>query len=1037
MVVVLASVGTAPLAAAIKDAPPQTPAAIKASWPAAAPASPQQARGRGGIFIDVQPKVVPAYDHTSTNGGSVPYIAIVSSGWLPYDRVIININGSYETGLLSANPAGFFVHTFPLQEIFLPSNEVFTVQLRSFTTGQSATDSVYLAESTSVPAFSVAVAPQQARPGDYVAVLGVNYPMGSVVSFTRGSEVLATRQITNTNYSACYGASTAAGCAYAIVRVPLTATDGAQVYGIYSDILSATLGHSVEERADARNIAVARAYAAQGSWRSGNPSRTSQIAEGFLPGELVSVETTGRPSYNLTADRQGTVYSSYDYAGGGAASIGFTYTGQGSGRRAYYKQLFQPQGSNQPSLLVSPSFTLHGQSQRVVGSGFPANITGTLELNKGRYGRTLATLATDAAGSFSTTLSLTNTSYYGDAVSFQVVNGGLTSTAVTGFYLEGELTATAYLTGLIQDASNSAPLGGRLLLSSPSSFVYVGTTSAGVYTATDLAPGSYTVTMLGGDSRTSYANDSCYFAQTQTLTLQPGANQLDFALKRTGPNASGYSCYEGLRRDYIPLPATSLVLTGFGSLQNYGQLSGSQLPFNLPFAFPFYGQSYTTGTIETLGFLRIGQVISSTYGSSTTFDCSASYPAGVIAANASYLLDSPEPGAGVYTRVVGTAPYRHFVVEWRNYAFPDFSQSTVLDPYRFYTSTMQLQLDEGSGDIFMLYPQVAPGGDGISGATGISGFGGATPRSHHCAEGPRFFNAGSTVRFFRGNLVSGRVTAADGGRPLPGALVRVIEPGGEVTQARTDSSGAYSMTLALATNLSLTVAADGYQTVTTNLNAPTAINQPLTRNFSLLAAQPACNLSFTDVPTTNIFYANIRALACAGIVNGLPNGDGSFRFEPNSNTTRGEFAKIVVRSYGLPRTTPATPTFRDVPASNVFYLFVEAAAAAGAITGYSDPASCPSGATPCYQPGARISRVQVAVMLKRVGQYPTVSPTSASFADVPGGAFGYSAVETLVSRGVVGGAACVSGSGQCFRPNDPIRRGELAKVVGRATEGSQ
>jgi len=1000
--------------------------------PKAAPLMPQQASGQGGIFIDVEPRVVPAYDFQV---GPYPLVAIASSGWLPYDSISIRIDDDISThGLLTATPAGFFVYVIVVDQS-RPGQTV-RVRLESYLTGQSASGSFYVTEPGSTPLPGVAVAPHQAHPGDYVAVLGVNYANDSTVTFTRSlNEVLASRYISTTN-SPCHTYSEA-GCTYAIVRVPLTATDGAQVYGIYSDTLGATLGQSVEERTDAHTALVPRAYADQGIWRSGSPRRTNQVAEGFLPGELVSVGTSGRPSYNLTADQQGTVYSSYDYAGGGAASVGFTYSGQSSGRRAYARQLFQPQGSDQPSLLISPSFALRGQSQQVVGSGFPASVTGTLELSRGYDGRTLATLATDAAGSFSTTLLLTNTSYYGNAVSFEVVSGGLTTTANADLYVRRELTATAYLTGLIQDASNAAPLGGMLWLSNSSGQRQaIGTTAAGVYTATDLAPGDYTIRLLNTNPDIYNTEDGCYLAQQQTINLQAGANRLDFAMKRAGPNASGYACYDGPHRDYSPLPPSSLVLTSFGVLQNYQLPSGSQLPFILPFAFPFYGQSYTTGTIETLGFLRIGQVISSTYGSNTHPDCAARYLPGIIAPNASYLVDSPEPGAGVYRAVVGTVPHRRFVVEWRNYAFPDLAISYVLDPHRLYTSTMQLQLDEGSGDIFMLYPQVAPGGDGIVGATGVSGFGGATPRSHHCPLGPRFFNAGSTVRFFRGNLVSGRVTAANGGGAVAGVLVRAVEPSGEVTQARTDSSGAYSMTLALATNFTLTVAASGYQTLTTSLNALPAINQPLTRNFSLLTTQPACNLSFTDVASDNIFYADIQALACTGIVNGLPNSNGTYRFEPNSNTTRGEFAKIVVRGYGLPRSTPAQPSFRDVPASHPFYLFIESAVAVGAVTGYSEPAACPSGATPCYRAGERISRVQVAVILKRVGQYPTLTPTIPTFADVPSSAFGYSAVETLVSRGAISGAAC-DGGGLCFRPNDPIRRGELSKVVRRALAVSQ
>jgi len=52
---------------------------------------------------------------------------------------------------------------------------------------------------------------------------------------------------------------------------------------------------------------------------------------------------------------------------------------------------------------------------------------------------------------------------------------------------------------------------------------------------------------------------------------------------------------------------------------------------------------------------------------------------------------------------------------------------------------------------------------------------------------------------------------------------------------------------------------------------------------------------------------------------------------------------------------------------------------------------------------------------------------------VPVGAFGYAAVETLLERGIIAGAAC--GSSLCYRPNFNITRGELSKVMHLAAVG--
>jgi len=192
-----------------------------------------------------------------------------------------------------------------------------------------------------------------------------------------------------------------------------------------------------------------------------------------------------------------------------------------------------------------------------------------------------------------------------------------------------------------------------------------------------------------------------------------------------------------------------------------------------------------------------------------------------------------------------------------------------------------------------------------------------------------------------------------------------------------------------------------------------------------------CTISFSDVLTTNIFYSDIQFLACRGVISGFAGGT----FQPNSNTTRGQFAKIAALGFSLPAFTPTQPTFVDVASGSVFYGYVEAAAHAGAVNGLS-AAQCAALGTPgsCYGPNVLISRVQVAVIVQRARNYPTATPVVPTFTDVPLGSFGYTAIQTLASRNIINGAACSGGVGTCFRPNDSIRRGELSKVVHRAID---
>ncbi len=218
---------------------------------------------------------------------------------------------------------------------------------------------------------------------------------------------------------------------------------------------------------------------------------------------------------------------------------------------------------------------------------------------------------------------------------------------------------------------------------------------------------------------------------------------------------------------------------------------------------------------------------------------------------------------------------------------------------------------------------------------------------------------------------------------------------------------------------------------------PTSTPEPTqTPGGPTATAQPSpttCNISFSDVLTSNIFYGDIQFLACRSIVNGA---NGLFR--PNDSTKRGEFAKIATLGFAIPAFTPTTPTFSDVAPGSIFYGFIEAAAHAGVVNGLS-ASQCAGLGSPgtCYGPNVLISRAQVALIVQRAKGYTVTTVTGPTFSDVPTTNFAFTAIETLARKGIINGAACVAPQvGQCFRPNDNIRRGELSKVVRRAIEAT-
>ncbi len=99
---------------------------------------------------------------------------------------------------------------------------------------------------------------------------------------------------------------------------------------------------------------------------------------------------------------------------------------------------------------------------------------------------------------------------------------------------------------------------------------------------------------------------------------------------------------------------------------------------------------------------------------------------------------------------------------------------------------------------------------------------------------------------------------------------------------------------------------------------------------------------FTDVPPSYFAYLYIETGLHAAILSGfdaascIAAGATPPCYLPNRAITRGQLTKLVVGAAHYPLVTPGTPTFTDVPPSNVFYIAIETAHAHGVINGYPD-----------------------------------------------------------------------------------------------------
>ncbi|MEO8284863.1 MAG: S-layer homology domain-containing protein [Chloroflexota bacterium] len=173
----------------------------------------------------------------------------------------------------------------------------------------------------------------------------------------------------------------------------------------------------------------------------------------------------------------------------------------------------------------------------------------------------------------------------------------------------------------------------------------------------------------------------------------------------------------------------------------------------------------------------------------------------------------------------------------------------------------------------------------------------------------------------------------------------------------------------------------------------------------------ACGVAFTDVDSAHWAFQYINELACSGIVGGYI--DGTFR--PQNSTTRAHMAKMIVLSENWALANPATPTFKDVDSSHLFYRYIETAVAHGVVSGYSGSR---------YRPDAFVSRAQVAKMLVKARGWSLTAQTPALLCDVPTSHWAWSYIQTAIEHSAFAGYA-----NGCFYPDAVATRAQIAKVL--------
>ena len=158
---------------------------------------------------------------------------------------------------------------------------------------------------------------------------------------------------------------------------------------------------------------------------------------------------------------------------------------------------------------------------------------------------------------------------------------------------------------------------------------------------------------------------------------------------------------------------------------------------------------------------------------------------------------------------------------------------------------------------------------------------------------------------------------------------------------------------------------------------------------------------------------------------------------PNSGTSVETYTvtPYAVEAFPPRRTTTAATQnitvtntrFWDVLTDYWAYSYIDALASRGVLGGYPDGS---------FRPGNSATRGQLAKIETLAFNFPLEHPTVATFEDVPVGSTFFTYVETAASLGLINGYPCGGPGEPCdpqrrpyFRPNNPVTRGQIAKIT--------
>ena len=448
-----------------------------------------------------------------------------------------------------------------------------------------------------------------------------------------------------------------------------------------------------------------------------------------------------------------------------------------------------------PSCTSAPIGTLQG----TVTDSSNSNPIAGARINVAPIG---ASTVTDANGNYSLTLPVGTYDVTAGAFGYTshtepgvVINDGQTTTL--NFAL---LAAPAHtVSGTVRD-DFLQPIANATVTILDTPIPPATTDANGFYSFASVPEGTYDVRAVAG---------KCNSSQTQTLVVN-GDETLDFTLPlRT--DSFGYFC----------IVETPAYIEANTILSLSGDDASAQV--SLPFPFTLYGQTYNTAFVTTngnLNFLAANSSFSNGAIPSTGAPNGAIYP----------FWDDlfVDASSSVRSELLGAAPNRQFVLEWRNVRF--FGDTTRRVDF-------EAVLHE-NGQILTQYRNIANDGRergnsatlGIENATGTVAF--QYSFNESVVESPEF---AVRYRLPPSGFVEGTVTDFNDGLAIAGATVKALQDGSPVRETTTDANGFYRMQLPLG-NYDIEASAPNYTTA----SAPVVLDQEdevITQDFALGTAR--------------------------------------------------------------------------------------------------------------------------------------------------------------------------------------------------------